>query len=117
MPIDVRYYPIYRPLLNPKRLDEQRHYGRIRGFDLKGWKPSRMGESPFPVGRARVHLQELIDQMSADELIDEIDFGIQLGHLYGHLNRCWNGRRLPGEAEDQWYSDENSSFPSDIQIT
>lgn len=71
----------------------------------------------FQLDGARVHLQKLIDQMSADELIDEIDFGIQLGHVYGHLNRCWNGRRLPGEAEDQWYSDENSSFPSDIQIT
>ncbi len=71
----------------------------------------------FQLGEAGVHLQGLIDQMSADECIDEIDFGIQLGHVYGHLNRCWNGRRLPGEPEDQWYSDENSSFPEDLQIT
>ena len=71
----------------------------------------------FQLEDAKVHLQVLIDQMSADERIDEVDFGIQLGHVYGHLNRCWNGRRLSGEADDQWYSEENGSFPRDIQIT
>lgn len=70
----------------------------------------------FQLEDAKAHLQVLIDQLSADEQIDEVDFGIQLGHVYGHLNRCWNGRRLSGDADDQWYSEKNSSFPDDMQI-
>ena len=40
---------------------------------------------------AHVHIGSLIEQRSVDECIDEIDLGIKLGHVYGHLNRCWNG--------------------------
>ena len=95
----------------------QYHHERISGLDRESRKRGHLGQVAFPVGRVQVHLQELISQLSVDECIDEIDFGIDLGHVYGHLNRCWNGRRLTGDAMDQWYSDENSSFPKDLPIT
>lgn len=66
---------------------------------------------------ARVHIGELIDQMGRDKRIGEIDFGIQFGHIYGHLNRVWNGRRLSGGDTETWCSDKNSQLPSDITIT
>lgn len=43
---------------------------------------------------ARVHLSQLIEDMCNRNQIDEIDLGIRLGHIYGHLNRTWNGRHL-----------------------
>ncbi len=66
---------------------------------------------------AREHLGNLIDQMVAEKHICVIDFGIQLGHVYGHLNRTWNGRYIAGGDPDEWFTDENSQFPNDILIT
>lgn len=36
---------------------------------------------------ARIHLESLINQMQSVQQIDVIDLGVQLGHIYGHLNR------------------------------
>ena len=66
---------------------------------------------------ARVHLGELIDQMQADKRICVIDFGIQLGHIYGHLNRTWNGKHVPNGNPDEWHTDDTSKFPVDLTIT
>ena len=65
---------------------------------------------------ARVHIGELIEQMQAEKRICAIDFGIQIGHIYGHLNRVWNGRHLPGDNVEIWCSDDNSQFPTDVTI-
>lgn len=66
---------------------------------------------------ARVHLDKLIEQMQADNGICVIDFGVQLGHIYGHLNRTWNGKHIAGGNPDEWHTDENSRFPEDLMIT
>jgi hypothetical protein len=66
---------------------------------------------------ARLHLSQLIDQMQSDQRICVIDLGVQLGHIYGHLNRVWNGKQVPEGNADDWHTDEHSQFPTDIVIT
>ena len=66
---------------------------------------------------ARVHLSELIDEMCAKNEVDEIELGIRLGHIYGHLNRAWNGRRLANADVSEWYTEKNCRFPDDVTIT
>ena len=66
---------------------------------------------------ARLHLTQLIDQMQAEQRICTIDLGIQLGHIYGHLNRVWNGKHVHEGNADAWNTDEHSQFPTDIIIT
>lgn len=62
---------------------------------------------------AAEHLSTLIQRMGDSGLIDEEDFGIDLGHIYGHLNRAWNGRGFKeGIDEASWAS--CSEFPSDL---
>lgn len=41
---------------------------------------------------ARGHLETLVRKMIEAGAIDEIDYGIRLGHIYTHLNRAWHGR-------------------------
>jgi len=66
---------------------------------------------------ARVHLAELIAEINETKQIDEVDLGIRLGHIYGHLNRAWNGRRLGDADVSEWYTDQNCKFPDDVTIT
>ena len=69
------------------------------------------------LGEARLHLTQLIDQMQAEQRICTIDLGIQLGHIYGHLNRVWNGKHVHEGNADALHTDEHSQFPTDIIIT
>jgi len=64
---------------------------------------------------AHEHLGLLIDQMRAEGAIDEPDFGVQLGHVFAHLNRAWHGRgdtRLDSVPDE--LHDERSGFPDDL---
>ena len=49
---------------------------------------------------AREHLSSLVNQMNAAGGIDEVDYAVQLGHVFAHLNRGWNPRSLKGEIPD-----------------
>jgi hypothetical protein len=66
---------------------------------------------------AAEHLRNLIAQMAADGEMDEVDFSIQLGHAYAHLNRAWNGRNNPQATTNP--TDEERAiltcFPTDLQ--
>lgn len=66
---------------------------------------------------ARVHLAELVAEMVESNQIDEIDLGIRMGHIYGHLNRDWNGRHLQDANVTKWYKEANCRFPEDVTIT
>ena len=64
---------------------------------------------------AREHLGALIDLMVAEGAIDESDFGVQLGHVFAHLNRAWHGRddaRLD-DVPDELHA-ERSRFLDDL---
>ena len=63
---------------------------------------------------AREHLDSLTSTMVEAGSIEEEDYAIQLGHIYAHLNRCWNARALESEVpEADW--EEFSSFPKDLR--
>ena len=66
---------------------------------------------------ARVHLTELLADITETNQIDEVDLGVRLGHIYGHLNRAWNGRRLGAADASEWYTDRICKFPDDVTIT
>ena len=65
---------------------------------------------------AHEHLGNIIQELEEKEDGCDIDFGIPLGHVFGHLNRAWNGRNEVKEIDDSKW-DEYSSFPKDITIT
>ncbi len=61
---------------------------------------------------AREHLVDLLAASNSPDF-DETEFGIQLAHIYSHLNRAWNSRDHLGEqseADFQRFSD----FPKDL---
>ena len=63
---------------------------------------------------AREHLQELVERMNREGRIDEEDYAVRLGHVYAHLNRCWNGRDRVGEVSDEEFA-ELSGYPDDLE--
>jgi len=69
----------------------------------------------YELADAREHLTALIDQMTAEGAIDEIDFGSQLGHVFAHLNRAWHGRDDPllDDVPEDLHA-ERSRFPDDL---
>lgn len=69
----------------------------------------------YQLDDARDHLQTLLDQMSAEHSIDEIDFRTQISHIYSHLNRAWNGRNDSEETKDadRWQS--HGQFPKELE--
>jgi hypothetical protein len=70
----------------------------------------------FELSDASEHLAVLAEQAASEGRIDEVDFGIQLAHVYAHLNRSWNARRdarlieSPTEAEQE----RLRKFPDDL---
>ena len=68
----------------------------------------------YELSDARDHLDALVTQMANDKVIDEIDFRIQVGHIYSHLNRAWHGRDDQREDVSQAEWEQRSRFPTDI---
>ena len=66
---------------------------------------------------AHVHLGELVRKIHADQQFDEVDVMVQLGHIYGHLNRFWHGRKILDGNFDAMYTDDCSAFPDDVILT
>jgi hypothetical protein len=63
---------------------------------------------------AREHLTALIDSLATAGEGDDVDFSIQLGHVYAHLNRSWHSRNQDDEiSEAQWPG--FSQFPKDVE--
>ena len=63
---------------------------------------------------ARDHLATLVEQMGAQGSIDEIEYRIQLGHIYSHLNRAWNGRDNTSEPDIELW-EKQAKFPVDLE--
>ncbi len=60
------------------------------------------------------HIANLIDELHDRGYIDEVDFKIQIAHIYGHLNRIYYSRNHIGEiSSEQWQ--QYSRFPTDIE--
>ena len=63
---------------------------------------------------AKEHLESLLIEMNKNGSIDEIEYEIQIGHVFAHLNRGWNSRNKIGEYNEK-EREQFSSFPSDLE--
>lgn len=63
---------------------------------------------------ARDHLISLTQEMGDASHTEEMAFCVQLAHIYGHLNRAWNGRNSDEVGDAEW--EKNSHFPNDIIV-
>jgi hypothetical protein len=60
------------------------------------------------------HLENLVHTMANDGQIDEVNFRIDMGHVYAHLNRAWNGRTEAEEvSRERWKA--QSQLPTDLE--
>ena len=70
----------------------------------------------YELDDAHEHLGDLISKMAEDGAIEDEDYRVQLGHVFAHLNRAWNGRN---EVELDKTSDQipskRSQFPTDLK--
>ncbi len=55
----------------------------------------------------------LFNEMNDDGKIDEVEFRIQLSHIYRHLNTAWNSRNRDSVATDAEHASE-ALFPNDL---
>jgi hypothetical protein len=65
---------------------------------------------------AKEHLETLVQEMTEDPEYDEPNLRVDLGHIYSHLNRVWNGRN----ETEQWTRQQHeafSRFPKDLEVT
>ena len=65
---------------------------------------------------AQEHLLTLCKQLNSNNEYGDIEFQIDLAHVYSHLNRAWNGRNATEEQSDDeslWH--QWSQFPTDIE--
>lgn len=62
---------------------------------------------------AKEHLGALINELNKCGKIDEIEYQIDLGHIFAHLNRSWNSRNKIGDYNEK-ERELFSSFPDDI---
>jgi hypothetical protein len=62
---------------------------------------------------AQEHLKTLLDEMGSSQEFSEIDYRIQLGHIFSHLNRAWNSRCHDGDWSDSDF-EKYSKFPADL---
>jgi len=59
------------------------------------------------------HLQNLIKNLNETEDYGDIEYSIDLGHVYSHLNRAWNSRNHIGDQSADDFG-RYSKFPNDI---
>jgi len=63
---------------------------------------------------AHEHLGRLMEDMTNNPEFGEIEYSIQMAHIYAHLNRAWNARNLEaGYTPKQM--EKLSQFPKDIK--
>lgn len=80
----------------------------------RGRNPVSWAMLMYELEDAKEHLASLIASLSAPADFSEIDFRIELGHVYAHLNRAWFRRHQTDDApEPEW--EKASQFPDDIE--
>lgn len=62
---------------------------------------------------AQEHLTSLISKMSSEPDYDEVNFRIDLAHVFSHLNRAWHRRDVVDDLDDDGWQ-RASQFPTDL---
>ena len=79
----------------------------------KSADPVAWGLLMYELEDASEHLASMLSSMESDPEFDEVNFRIELGHIYTHLNRAWHRRNRPQPIDEaQWIA--GSQFPTDI---
>ena len=69
------------------------------------------------LGDARDGVASLLRDMAEDKEFSEIEFGIHMAHICGHLNRAWNRRNASDkQLEAASIPDEWGPLPTDLYI-
>jgi hypothetical protein len=63
---------------------------------------------------AHEHLGNLVKNMVSDPEYSDVEFRIDLAHVYAHLNRAWYRRNVPEDIPKELW-DKATQFPSDIE--
>jgi hypothetical protein len=71
----------------------------------------------YELADAQEGIASLLRDMAEDKEFSKIEFSIHMAHIYGHLNRAWNGRNA---TDKQWQADklpdEWSNLPTDADL-
>ena len=60
------------------------------------------------------HTEALMNDLINKGALDEIEYGIGIGHIYSHLNRAWHRREFKDDlSEKEW--EKASKFPTDLE--
>ena len=58
------------------------------------------------------HTESLIKELMEKESIDNIEYEIDIAHIYSHLNRAWHRRKFKYDlTEEEW--EKGSKLPID----
>jgi hypothetical protein len=61
-------------------------------------------------------LKSLFQDIAENKEFSEIEFGIHMRHIYGHLNRAWNGRNATEEQHrDESLWNKWGQLPTDLE--
>ena len=65
---------------------------------------------------AQEHLANLCKELNSNSEYGDIEFQIDIAHIYSHLNRAWNGRNATAQqSDDETLWRKWSQFPTDIE--
>ena len=76
--------------------------------------PTEWSSLMYELEDAKEHLESLIIEMKKKGSIDEVEYGVQIGHVFAHLNRGWNSRNKIGEYNEK-EREQFNSFPRDLK--
>ena len=62
------------------------------------------------------HTETLMNDLLKKEAIDDIEYRIDIGHIYSHLNRAWHRSKFENDLTDKEW-EKGSEFPTDIEPT
>ncbi|MGF1542539.1 MAG: hypothetical protein ACFCU5_19195 [Pleurocapsa sp.] len=68
----------------------------------------------YELEETKEHISKLIEDWYSPEDFDEIDFKVQIAHIYTDLNRIYHSRDRVGKISDKEFV-RHSRFPVDIE--
>ena len=63
---------------------------------------------------AHEHLGNLLAEIQANPEYSEVEFRLDLGHIYAHLNRAWRRRDVSEDFTSQEWQ-QAGAFPDDLE--
>lgn len=76
--------------------------------------PVEWAQLMYELTDAQEHLDSLIEQLNSNDDYGGIEFKIDIGHIYSHLNRAANSREHIGEIDEKTWQDY-SEYPLKIK--